>query len=379
MSLRVVHITTSFFPKVGGLENFVRELALYSMRVASVRASVCVCTVDHGEQPQEYSVGEIPVRVVPTRRVGFFQRLPDMSGYVEGADVVHVHDPRLLGIAPHFARRRYGVPLVISTHGAFFHTKRLRLAKHVYFETIVKRVLRRFQLVIATSANDEATFKRITDRVIRIENGIDFEKFRMTTAIGAAQESNLSIVYFGRLALNKGLERLIECLGGIRDRETPARLHIVGENFDGVEETLKQLTRRLSLDNAVRFHGCLTDQALREVIGESRFFASASEYEGFGLSAVEAMAAGKVVLLNTIPPFERLVTDGVNGFLVDFSSVPRASDQLARVLSRPGQELDLIAERALQRAESYSWQNRIPEFMTAYEQARRSAMQESPS
>ena len=52
-----------------------------------------------------------------------------------------------------------------------------------------------------------------------------------------------------------------------------------------------------------------SDDDLLELMADSRYFISASEYEGFGLSALEAMAAGSTPIADTIPSFVKMIND----------------------------------------------------------------------
>ena len=63
-------------------------------------------------------------------------------------------------------------------------------------------------------------------------------------------------------------------------------------------------------------------------MGNSSFVASSSEYEGFGIAAVEGMSAGLIPLLSEIPPFRRLIARTGLGFTIDYSS----PDAAARLL-----------------------------------------------
>ena len=49
------------------------------------------------------------------------------------------------------------------------------------------------------------------------------------------------------------------------------------------------------------------DETIKALMRKSSFVASSSEYEGFGIAAVEGMSAGLIPLLSEIPPFRRLI------------------------------------------------------------------------
>ena len=76
------------------------------------------------------------------------------------------------------------------------------------------------------------------------------------------------------------------------------------------------------------------DDKVRQLMGRCSVIASASEYEGFGLAAIEAMSAGLFPLLSDIPAFPRLVKRVGAGMLVDFSDVEVAADKFIAKMAR---------------------------------------------
>jgi alpha-1,3-mannosyltransferase len=102
---------------------------------------------------------------------------------------------------------------------------------------------------------------------------------------------------------------------------------------------------------------------LIEEYARARVFVSASEHEGFGISAVEAMAAGCVPVLSDIPAFRRLVTNGANGVLVDFADAGRAGEVLAGI---HGADLPRMGLAAAASVGQFSWERTMPRWMELY-------------
>jgi alpha-1,3-mannosyltransferase len=87
----------------------------------------------------------------------------------------------------------------------------------------------------------------------------------------------------------------------------------------------------------------------------AEFFVSASEYEGFGITALEAMAAGCIPILNNIDSFREFVKNGKNGFIADFTDSKKASESILNAMNINKKEKTEIAKRAIERAEGFSW------------------------
>lgn len=364
--LRIVHVTPVIEPISGGIERFIHDLAVYGQR-AGLTDALIVQTVDGPGNTAPSTIDGIPVRRVRCGGIAPMRTLPDMQAYVSHADVIHLHDPQVAGITRHFARHQYGPPLVMTTHGGFFHTRRCLALKRAYFRFGVPRLLRNVDLVIASSENDANTYATATPRLRRIDNGIDFASFNSIADRHPA--SPVSFVCVGRLASNKRIDRLITLVEALRRRGLPATLDIVGADFDGLETPLQRAVAAGGLTEHVHFHGALGEPALREVIAQARFVVSASEYEGFGLAVVEGMAAGRVPLLSPIAPFRALVADGHNGFLIDFADTQVAADRVTQIVRSGTTPLEAIRENAIARARTFSWAERVTEYASAYRAA----------
>jgi glycosyltransferase involved in cell wall biosynthesis len=97
------------------------------------------------------------------------------------------------------------------------------------------------------------------------------------------------------------------------------RLDIVGTGPD--KPMLETLAAKLNLSSRVRFHGFVGRAEAREFFRRCGVYAMPSANEAVALAALEAMACGAAVVLSQIRPFEQLVTDGINGRLVQVGDV----------------------------------------------------------
>jgi glycosyltransferase involved in cell wall biosynthesis len=136
------------------------------------------------------------------------------------------------------------------------------------------------------------------------------------------------IVAAGRLAEAKNYPLLIDALAILR-RTVRARLFILGQ---GDRETaMREQIDRLGLTDAVVLCGFQANPWA--FIARADVFALTSRYEGFGNVLVEAMACGVPVIATTSPGTREIVTDGVDGLLVDRHEPDAVAAALARVLT----------------------------------------------
>jgi glycosyltransferase involved in cell wall biosynthesis len=92
---------------------------------------------------------------------------------------------------------------------------------------------------------------------------------------------------------------------------------------------------------------------------------SASAYEGFGLSTIEAMSAATVVVVTAVGAHPDVVQDGVNGFLMD-QDATRLAARMEHVLAMPGEKLAEMGEAARAATRRFSWSRIAPRYEQLY-------------
>ena len=364
--MRVLHVTPAFPPAIGGMEAFVYHLCCYSKRDLGIDSLVVHL---HGEITafRRETCGGVEVVRAPTKHYfGIWTWPPSLREYVEGCDLIHVHDFRMSGITLGMALQRRGRPMVLSTHGGFFHTARGSRLKSIYARTLLPLVLSRYRVILASSVSDYERVRRLHPAALRIDNGIDYDAFAAVPPLAA---DPAEFVYFGRFARNKRMDRLFQAFKALEALGVDFRLSVVGPESAETKDALLRHLAESGIAERVALRFDATPAELGRLLAKSTYFVLASEYEGFGLAAVEAMAAGRVVLLNRIEPFTDFVEYGKTGFLVDFVHPETAAAQIRAVMA-----LDLAAKCAIgagarMRARDFSWGSRVLDFKRAYDLA----------
>ncbi len=140
---------------------------------------------------------------------------------------------------------------------------------------------------------------------------------------------NASILYFGRLSAEKGVDDLLRAKSAVPN----VRLVIAG---DGPERAaLEDLTRRLALSN-VEFVGHLQNEDLQRRIRESRFTVLPSHaYETLGKTILESYALGRAVVASDLGSRREFVRDGETGLLYPVGNVEKLAAALRFLCERP--------------------------------------------
>lgn len=175
------------------------------------------------------------------------------------------------------------------------------------------------------------------DKVRVIHNGVPISQF---AAPPRSPGSPVKLIYVGRLVPEKGVQQTLCALQNVRADFT---FTIVGDG--PCREELQNLAQELGLGHRVRFLGTRAD--IPELLAGADIFVHfpACE-EGFGLTVIEAMAAGCVCVCANSGGIPEIITDGVNGYLAQ----PR---ELERVITdfRAGRCENLRAMGAVRSAE----------------------------
>lgn len=139
------------------------------------------------------------------------------------------------------------------------------------------------------------------------------------------------IGFVGRLEEQKGVDVLLDAFARLRSRGAKARLRIVGDG--SLRRSLEARAARLGLGPAVAFAGWIPNAA--ETMAFCDVVAVPSRWEGFGLVALEAMAAGKPVVASGVDGLREVVVHGETGLLVPPGNSGALAAALEEVLFDP--------------------------------------------
>jgi alpha-1,3-mannosyltransferase len=255
------------------------------------------------------------------------------------------------------------IPLVVSTHGGFFHTQRARAFKQIYFRTVTRQSLGGVRAVVCVSQHDREMFGKIVSpkRLRVIENGANIDRFR---SLKKRVEPGL-ILGIARLAENKRVEKVLEAMALLKDRYPCMHLEWVGADSAGLRADLERRAAELGLSGRVRFHGAVSDEELYRLLERAHLFVSASSYEGFGLSTIEAMSAATVVVVTAVGAHPDVIQHGVSGLLVGRDAIGLAG-QMECALAMAAEKLARIGDAARAATKRFAWSQVVPKYEQLY-------------
>ncbi|WP_017571976.1 glycosyltransferase family 4 protein [Nocardiopsis halotolerans] len=160
-----------------------------------------------------------------------------------------------------------------------------------------------------------------------------------------------AVVSLGRLVVQKRVSRVVDLAGRLRDEYPDLRVHIIGRGPEGAP--LADRIARDGTGDRVHLHGFLSEEDKNDVLASCHLHVTASEFEGWGLTVIEAARLGVPTVAYDVDGLRDSVRDGETGWLV------RDGEELADVVARALKELsDPRRAEAVRRA-CRAWASRF--------------------
>jgi len=268
----------------------------------------------------------------------------------ERFDIVHIHEPP----AP-------VLPLIVLRHSksvnvGTFHAYRESYAGYKYGKRIFKILYEKLDgKIVVSQAVREYLSRYFPEDYVVIPNGIDLERFGPhVEPIPKYAEGKPTILFVGRLEKRKGFKYLLRAFPWVKAEFPEARLLVVGA-FDKDDKAPYLRYLREHRIKGVRFIGYLPDEELPRYYRSCDIFCAPSTgFESFGMVLLEAMASGVAIVASDIAGYRTVLTDEVEGLLVE----PENEIALAQAITRLLKEPELrrkMGQKGRARAEGYSW------------------------
>jgi glycosyltransferase involved in cell wall biosynthesis len=363
--MRILHVIDTLSPASGGPPEAVRQLVLaYEQELPAARIEV-VCL----DRPGDSFLAGIPcpVHALGQRSLGRFAFSPRLWRWL------HTHAARfdviiMNGIwnfpgvavrsAARQARKRYGV----FVHGAldpWFNRKYpLKRVKKTLYWPIQYAVLRDAAAVFFTTAIErdlaQTSFQPSKWNGIVTPYGItDFGECREEFPAQIEQfygkvpalRGRRFLLFLGRIHEKKGCDLVLKAFGRVACDYPDVDLVIAGPDQMGMQAQLMRLSERLGIGGRVYWPGMIRGDLKWGALRACEAFVLPSHQENFGISVVEALSAGRPVLIsNQVNIWEQIEADRVG--LVDEDTLEGTDRLLRRWLELPAAERGAMAMRA---------------------------------
>ncbi len=161
------------------------------------------------------------------------------------------------------------------------------------------------------------------------------------------------VLFLSTLKPSKNVLGLIEAFSKVKDAFPQYKLVIAGKKGWMYEEIFRKV-RDNRLEKHIIFTDFVDELDKPFLIKGAKVFALPSFWEGFGLDALNAMAAGVAVVVSDKGSLPEVVGDA--GVIVDPSSIEAIADGIIKVLSMDKKEYNNLVDKGVKQAGKFSWE-----------------------
>lgn len=171
-------------------------------------------------------------------------------------------------------------------------------------------------------------------------------------ATRAHEPGPIRLLFLGNVIPRKGLHTLLDALA-LMPRESWSLMVVGSLDMDvWYSSRIERIVTKHKFGDQVRFSGYLETKAVEKVLRHHHVLVLPSEYEGFGISYLEAMGFGLPAIATTAGGASEIITHGVNGFLLPPADPLTLKDRLLQLAG----DRELLAEMSLAALEHYRQQ-----------------------
>ena len=284
-------------------------------------------------------------------------------------DLLHVHYAIPHASAAYMAKQIVkskngrNIPVITTLHG----TDITLVGKDKTYEPVVTFSINESDSITSVSENlKEETYKNfpITKPIEVITNFVDVARFAKKPIDAfkrvIAPNGEKILLHASNFRKVKRVNDVINVFAEV-NKQIPSKLMMVG---DGPERPMAEdLARQLGVADDVRFVG--KQDQMEDIMNVSDIFLLTSEYESFGLSALEAMAASAIVISTNAGGLPEINIDGVTGFMANVGDVKTMSQKAIDIL-KDEKLLNIMKQQAYEQACKFDIQNIIPLYEKLY-------------
>jgi D-inositol-3-phosphate glycosyltransferase len=234
--------------------------------------------------------------------------------------------------------------------------------------------------VVVTSLRERSNLLRYYNadaaRVRVVPCGVDPVLFRPLDRRTARRRVGLGaderiVLYVGRFAPEKGLERLLHAFA-LLSHLPLLRLLVVGGEGDADPQTgrMRTLAQSLGVEDRASFTGRVEHAELPTFYSAADALALPSAYESFGMVGLEGLACGTPVAATRVGAMDELIAPGRNGAIADGFTPEALARAIGQTLALPAAGSGEGRDRIRRTAMRYSWASVAREVLRVYQSAR---------
>ncbi len=376
--MKVLILGSELWPKnVGGLGVWLYEVA----KELAKRNEVTIMLPQinwSGKLPNNVKVVEVPFKVaLGVYEVKELHYIKDWEHYEHvfafnnmlyqlaprDFDVIHAHD-WMTFIAGILLKRATGKPLIVHVHSTEYDRTNFKPREWVLM--IEKLGMLEADAVVTTSKYMKKLIVKKygipPEKIKVVYNAVDARKFMKRLHL---KKPGKVVLFVGRLTIQKGVWHLLQAARKVLDVMPDVKFVIVGTGPDLPH--LIHTAIDLGIAENVIFAGRVSDEELIAAYSIADVFVMPSVSEPFGIVALEAMAAGKPVIISKTSGVSEIVR---HAFKVDFWDIDLMASRILELLAYPELAKEM-AENGKKEAMQRSWADVAREVEEVYRECLR--------
>lgn len=313
--------------QVGGGETHVLDLV---RKLDKDKFQVEVLSFTDGPMVEKLNSLGINTFVIKTEKPFDISIWGEVSDFISngGYHIIHAHGTRAASNIFQ-AAKKLNIPMIYTVHGWSFHDNQnylIRKLRELSESFLTKNAVK--TITVSESNRTDGINKFGLERAQVIYNGIDDEKFNpvenyndIRAEFGIPKDKTL-VGYLVRMTEQKDPFTMIKAIKKVSITNKNIMFLMVG-NGDLLEST-KKMADELGVTDQIIFSNFRSD--IPDILKAIDIYCLPSLWEGMPIGMLEAMAMGKACIATTVDGTKELVSDGINGILIN----PKDADMLAK-------------------------------------------------
>ncbi len=375
MNILQLSFHTSPFNEVGkndggGMSIYVQQIS----RHLSENNNVTVVTGEKAESFKDHNLEFISLNIfepelnVEDKEIYLqeFKNKLEESVDLKSFDVIHAHY-WLSGLVAKEISNELNIPFIFTSHslGVFldgYNKERVDCEKIVMTSSNLVTASSVFEtMLIADSYKvDENKIKKITP-------GVDREIFSPDLSI---KKENV-FLSIGRIQEQKGQLQTLEFLNNFKKTENDFKCIFIGgpsgKHGNEYLKELKETVENFNLDTHVEFMNNLPQTKIVDLLNKAKLLIHTSQFETFGLVAIEANAMGVPVLTDNNGSLIEIIENNKNGYLSE-NLVNRDVNNFVHNLLNENQKFEEISLSCIEKSKKYDWVKTASDLESFYKQ-----------
>ena len=354
----------------GGLNVYIQQISKY----LSNNHNVTVVTAEKAESFKKedlefYSLNlfepDLPMEDKELHLIEFQKKLQE-TFELNNFDIIHSHY-WLSGLVAKDISDKFNIPYIFTSHslGVFLEGYNNERAD------CEKIIMTAANFVTASSNYENSliseSYKIDKKKIKLIKPGVDKNLFSPDPSL-SRENIFLSI---GRIQKQKRQLEAIEFLNTFREIENDFKCYFIGgpsgTSGDDYFLELKEIVKELSLESHVEFLGNLPQSKIRELLNRSKLLIHTSQYETFGLVAIEAHSVGVPVVSINQGSFKEIIDNNINCYIAESFEDQYLNEFILKIFN-DDKFADYVSKSAINSSKKYDWKHTSEKLSLLYQE-----------